>query len=84
MMTPQQNLQAKLIKCGLPHKEVRVYGSQIMITAWSRDAADKWQRLLCRFARVKSVVESVDYNQVNRNTVMNPTVHTVWRVWATI
>jgi hypothetical protein len=83
-MTLQQMMQAKLAETGIPHKEIKVYGSQIMITAWSRDAAQKWASVLTKFAKVRRVWESVDYNQVNRGSMLNRTVHTVWMVAARI
>lgn len=79
-MTVQAAIKATLEKAGIPAKEVKVYGSQIMIVCWSRDAADKWAVLIAKFAKVRGVVESIDYNEVNRNTVLRPTSHKVWLV----
>jgi hypothetical protein len=83
-MTPQQQIKAKLAAVGIPYKEINCYGSQIIVTAWSRDAASKWASLLGKFSTVKNVVKSVDYAKKNKNTVLLPSVVTVWRVWATI
>ncbi len=83
-MTPQQKMQEKLEGCGLPYKRVHCYGSQIMVTSWSKDAAERWATLLGRFAKVRGVHQTLDYNVENRNTIMRPTTHTVWRTWATI
>lgn len=82
--TPQEKIKAVLLKSGIPVKEVQVYGSQIMITAWSLDAANKWASVVAKFATVKRVMESMDDDKVNTNTVMNPSWHKVWRVWGTI
>ncbi len=84
METPQQRMKAKLESCGIPAKRVDVYGSQIMITAWSRGAAEKWASLLSRFAKVSRVIESMDYAKENKNTVLLPSAVKVWRVGATI
>lgn len=83
-MTPQQQMAAKLAECGIPAKEIKCYGSQIMITAWSREAINRWVLLLSKFATVRSTVESIDECKVNKNSVMLPSVVKVWRVWATI
>lgn len=40
-----------LAKSGLPSKEIRCYGRQIVITSWSRDAAEKWAALLSTFCQ---------------------------------
>jgi hypothetical protein len=83
-MTVQEQMQARLAQAGIPYKEIHCYGSQIMVTAWGRPAAEKWASFLARFAKVKAMKESLDYNEENKNTVLRPTTHKVWRVWATI
>lgn len=83
-MTPQQQMQAKLESLGLPYKEIRVYGSQVMITAWSESAAKKWHSVLCRFTTSKRPVRSMDYNKVNKNTCLMPSAHEVWLIGGTI
>jgi hypothetical protein len=83
-MSPQEKIQALLSKSGIPAKEIKCYGSQIMITAFCRDSAAKWARLLSRFATVKNTVKTIDYCKENKNTVMLPSAIEVWRVWATI
>lgn len=80
--TPQQRMKALLAKVGVPFKEIECYGSQIVITAWSRDAAEKWAGVLARFATYRGTVQSVDYNKINRGTVLRRTAHDVWRVYA--
>lgn len=84
MKTPQEQIQETLAKSGIPAKEIRCYGSQIMITAWSQDAATKWAMLLAKFSTVKNTVRTVDYCKENKNTVMMPSTVEVWRVWATV
>ena len=83
-MTAQEQMKAQLAKSGIPHKEIQVFGSQIIVTSWSREAANKWAGLLAKFATVRGVVESVDYNQANRNTTLRPTTHRVWRTGARV
>ena len=83
-MTSQQQIAATLAKSGIPAKEIKVYGSQIMIVAWSRGAADKWASLISKFAKVRGVVKSYDHDKINTNTVLRPSSHDVWLVAATI
>lgn len=83
-MTPQQQIKATLEKSGIPFKEVEVYGSQIVITAWSVDAANKWAGLVSKFATMRGITESLDYNQENKNTCLLPSAHKVWRVFGRI
>lgn len=83
-MTIQQRLQTKLESLGLPYKEIKVYGSQVMVTAWSETAAKKWHSVLCRFTTSKRPVRSIDYNKENRGTCLMPTAHEVWLVGGTI
>jgi hypothetical protein len=84
-LEPIKQIEAILRASGIPAKEIRCYGSQIMVTAWSQTAARKWFRLLHGFAEtVRQPTLTTDYNKVNKNTCLVPTVHKVWRVWATI
>lgn len=83
--TPQTRMRSTLLQAGIPSKEVKVYGSQVMVTAWSEDAAERWAELLRAFcAKVRRPHATVDYNKENRNTVLRPTTHRVWRVWGTV
>ena len=85
-MTTQEKMQAKLGELGIPAKEIRVFGSQILITARSLKAAQKWARTLARFAKVRGIGQGVDYNQdqSGRQLAARPVTHTVWRVSAYI
>lgn len=85
-MTLQERMRAKLAETGLPHKAIECYGRQIVVTAWSRDAADKWASLIRRFARVRGVYQGIDYNQdqSKASSCLLPDVHKVWRVAAVI
>lgn len=83
-MTTQKAMAAKLAKCGIPHKEIECYGSQIVITSHCRDTADKWASLLAKFATVRCVVEALDYAKENKFGSLNPTTVKVWRTFAHI
>lgn len=83
-MTLQEQMQVTLQQSGIPAKEIRVYGSQIVITAYSRQAAQRWASLLARFAKVRGIVESRDYAKKNTNTVLRPSTVNVWRIGATL
>lgn len=84
LATPQSRMKAKLEASGLPYKEVECYGSQIVVTCWSRDAADRWALLLARFAKFLGITQSVDYAKENRGTCLLPTTVDVWRAFARI
>lgn len=91
-MTIQEKLKVQLEKSGIPSKEIRVYGSQIMVTAWSEDAAIRWSHLLNRFAStVRPIVRSMDQTKddseirkANPGLIKSHFYHDVWRVWATV
>lgn len=84
MGTLQDQMKATLKKTGLPYKEIEVYGRQIVVTCWSRDAADKWSHLLARFAKVRGITHDMDEAKQNKGTVMRPTMIEVWRTFAAI
>ena len=83
-MTLQEQMQAKLESVGLPFTEIKCYGHQITVECISRETAGKWSNLLSRFAKVRGTISSRVYNQENQNTVMRPTWHRVYRVYAAI
>ena len=80
----QERMRATLVRAGIPHKEIQCYGEQIVITAWSRDAAEKWAALLATFAKVRGLIKSIDYAKENKNTMLKPSTVEVWRVFARI
>jgi len=82
--TPQQEIKAVLERAGLPYKTIEVYGSQIVVTCRSLDAADKWKNLLSKFATFRGLSHSVDYAKENKGTCLNPTTIEVWRAFACI
>jgi hypothetical protein len=83
-MNIQEQMREKLLKTGIPAKEVKCYGSQIMVTTYGLAAAQRWHSLLGNFCSKVRSGQSVDYNAENRNTVLRPTTHKVWRVWGTL
>lgn len=88
-MTIQQQMKATLEKTGLPYKRIECYGSQIVVTAWSEEAARKWASLLSRFATVRNVVHSREktryddhFRKENPGLVKSAFFHDVWLVGA--
>jgi len=69
-MNKQEQMKQVLSKMGIPAKEIKCYGSQIMITVAGKESADKWQMTLNNFCR--------------RVLCLNPTMVDVYRVWGTI
>lgn len=85
MATPQKRMEEMLGRAGIPAKHIRCYGSQVIVTCWSRDAAERFHTLLHKFCRtVRGPVKSRENNIENRNTVLRPSGHTVWLVAGTI
>lgn len=87
MTTLQTRMQAKLESTGIPYRQVKCYGQQIMITALSRSAAIEWAGLLRKFCTtVRPPAEGIDYtadadrypNERHRHTIA------VWRIWGTV
>lgn len=90
-MTPQKAMAATLGKLGIPAKRIEVYGSQIMITAWSEGAAREWASALSAFSKVRAVIRSREENSdISKTLKANPGLtvsrlyHEVWRVAAVI
>jgi hypothetical protein len=80
----QAQLEATLRKSGIPADNIHCYGSQIVITTRGRETAERWFSLIGTFATPLRIIESIDYNKVNTNTVMHPSSHKVWRVYGRI
>lgn len=80
----QQQMKETLGRCGVPAKNIDCYGSQIVITALSRDAANKWVSVLSNFSRVRGVTESIDAAVENKGSSLLPTTIRVFRVFAVI
>ena len=84
-MTPQQHMKATLTQANIPYKAIEVYGSQIVVTTWSYDAAVKWGVLLATFATIRKVaLKSIDYAKENKGTCLRPTTLEVYRTYARI
>jgi len=83
-MTPQKKMEAALRKIGLPYSEIKCYGSQITVECGGHKTASRWSVLLSEFATVRGVVETVKENATNAGTVLNPSKHRVFRVYAQV
>lgn len=85
MNSIQQQMKATLESTGLPYKQIECYGSQIVVTANSEDAAIKWGSLLEKFSRVRrTAFESMDEAVTQKGTCLNRTYVKVWRTFATV
>lgn len=86
MQTVQKQMEATLAKTGIPARKIHCYGSQIMITALSQDAAQEWGSTLAKFATVNRIYPSIDETLDAARDPNRRLAHTVdvWMVWATI
>lgn len=85
MATAQDKIKAKLETLGIPFRSIEVYGSQIMVTCASRDAAIKWATVLGKFARVRgAAVKSIDYLKADTDLPNARRTVDVWRTGATV
>jgi hypothetical protein len=93
--TTQDKITAALVGTRIPAKKIHVYGSQIVITAWSLEAANKWASVVAKFATVRRVLESSEVNEADKNVNqtgwvpakdgrMRRTSHKVWLVYGVI
>lgn len=84
-MTAQERMKDLLSKSGIPAKEIKVFGSQVLITCHGEESAKKFASLLSNFcSTVRGPVQSWDDNKINTNTVLLPSRHIVWRVGGAI
>lgn len=83
-MTNQEKMKSVLSKMEIPTKEIKVYGSQIMITVAGKESADKWTMTLNNFCRRVLSKQTMDYAKENVGSCLNPTMVDVYRVWGTI
>lgn len=81
-MTIQTEIAAKLASLGIAHKEIKVYGSQIVVTCWGREAADRFAAVIANFAKVRGVLKALDQNEASKGR--KPEWHEVHRVFAAI
>jgi hypothetical protein len=78
-MTPQSLLKETLQGIDLPRKEIQVYGSQIVVTSYCQDSAEKWAYVIGKFAKIKhSAFKTIDKATTTRGYI------TVYRTFATI
>lgn len=84
-MTTQQLIAMNLNKLMIPKKSIDVYGSQVVITCHSEDAAIRWYMVLKNFCSlVRGPGQAVE---PTRDTEFLPNMRDynhVWRVWGTI
>lgn len=79
-----ERLEGILRAGGLRPKSVSAYGRQVVVVCWSEETARRVADLLGRSSfRVRGVLKSREYDKTNRNTVMNPSTHVVYKVFAT-
>lgn len=84
-MTPQQKMQSFLEGIGLPYAEIKCYGSQITVECLSRETAQKWASLLIGAKiKVRGTIRVWVNDKVNTRSVMNPSCHEAWRVYARV
>jgi len=83
----RDEIRATLAASGIPSREIRVYGSQIMITARGYQSAQRWAMLLQRMGctTVRGPGESLDEkaDAAPGDSARNRYIR-VWRVWATV
>lgn len=83
MATAQEQMKAKLQGLGLPSRNIDVYGSQIVVTCASSDAAVRWASVLGKFAKVrKAAAEGLD--ETKESTPVAKQYVKVWRTWAVV
>ena len=83
-MTIQEKIKQRLEQFGIPHREIKVYGSQITVEIFGREAAEKFASVIANFAKVRGVIETTVDAKENRGSVMNPTKIRVYRLYARI
>lgn len=83
-MSAQQKIKELLGKAGIAHKEIQVYGSQIVVTCWCEDAAKKFSDVIAKFANIRGIIKSLDENKDNEKRINMKKYHEVYRVFATI
>ncbi len=85
MTTPQDGMRAALDSFGLASEEIKVYGSQVMITARGEATAEQWRNVLAKFcSTVRGPTRSIEYNKIDTGRRLAPDSHTVWIVWGTV
>lgn len=82
-MNKQNQIKELLIKSQVSaYKEIRCFGSQIMVTCFSNDAAEKWADLLGQMGcSVKPIAKG---KNETKNEQQEISYSDVFRVWGTI
>ena len=82
-MTTTEAMQEKLGQVGIPHKAIRCYGRQIVVTAYCLDSANQWASLLAKFSKVRNVLKVLDETKASEGQFRRKYVD-VYRVFATV
>lgn len=83
-MSIQEQIKQRLEQFGIPHREIKVYGSQITVETYGREAADRFALVIANFAKVRGVIETTVDAKENQGSVMNPTKIRIYRLYARI
>lgn len=83
-MTTQEKLKQRLEQFGIPYREIKVYGSQITVETYGREAADKFASIIANFATIRGLLETTVDAKENKGSVMNPTKIRIYRLYARI
>jgi hypothetical protein len=83
-MTIQERMAQRLSETGIPAKHIHCYGSQIVVTCFAREAAERFASVLAQFAKVRGIIEMLDDAVVNKNTALKPSKVKVVRVFAAV
>lgn len=82
---PQDLMKEKLAQAGIPSKETKVYGSQVMITVKGYRTAARWRALLLQVCKsVSGPVESWEAVKKQDEGMYRPKREKVWRVHGTL
>jgi len=84
LTSAQDKMKAAMLASGIPSKEVKVYGSQIVVTSFCLDSAHRWAAFIGGFAKVRGITESRDAAAHNKGSCLNPTTIPVWRTFAVV
>lgn len=80
----EQRIEGLLNALNIPTKKIDCYGSQVVITCWSQEAAEKAATTLKKGSfTIRGIIKSMDENkdQSKRKTLYK-TRHTVYKVFA--
>ena len=83
-MTLEQKIKQRLEQFKIPHREIKVYGSQITVETYGREAAEKFASVITNFAKIRGLIETTVDAKENQGSVMNPTKIRIYRLYARI